>query len=157
MIMKSINLFNTQSQYQLQSITKALESIGITYVSYIFISPNGKRFHYHTNQNWSDLFLGNNLLKDCVLNHFCETVNRPALLSWDNAHIGTRAEKNVMWARHDMQIYNGITITDFFSGCQDIIALGTNHEKYDVFDLYVQSRHIIRESLIDCRRVALGT
>lgn len=153
--MKLINKFNVSSQYDLSRITKSLESIGITYVSYVCIGPDGKRFHYHTNEEWSGIFLGNDLLKDCVLNKFCEKSVRPALLSWENAHVGTRAEREVMWARHDMQIYNGITITDFFSDYQDIIALGTNHEKHNVFEMYMRSRQIIRESLLDCRAAAL--
>jgi hypothetical protein len=137
--------FTEDCEIQLYSSYKKLRSFGCTYMYYTINHPIQGRLRFSTNEEWINLYLEENLIKNDPIKAVCEQ-KKSRILSWNQVPILSPEQKKTMEARGSFGIYNGINIIQHDSnGISKIIALCTDSKSHDFGYEILKNSSLLKE------------
>ena len=143
---------NRVPSVEFRNILEPLSILDVTYISYT-LTGVGKRIHFHSDQAWAKIFLDEGLVNNCPLDQICHTVPF-SIIRWNFLSGLTRKQQQVMFARTDLNIRNGITITQRINNINEMVAFATKHQKIKVDNVVLEKLDLFKEVIVDLRNVA---
>lgn len=156
--------FSEEQELQLFRIFQNLnDSVGATYMSYTFDIENKYRYSFRTDSNWAsiyhtELYKGKPLIEVCPLDIVSREESNKVIL-WDGYKhpCQPKAFKEIMSMREDLGLNHGITLSTYFHGNHDAIALATEESKNKLSNRCLETSNLLRlkQALVDCRNLIL--
>lgn len=102
------------------------EKYGCTYFSYyVEIYKYQKRLSFTTDNKWTEVFISNNLIKDCPLMSVGWNLNK-VILDWDTAPILTKQQRNVVGVRSEFGYRHGLSFSNKVFGIMESLGMATD-------------------------------
>lgn len=104
-------LMNDIFRYSIDEANKYLSRLGFHGISYNIKVQNLNKNHFY-NQVFLETFVRDDMAKKCPIVRCVKgiKIGKPVTLFWSELPIRSKAEKEVMWARADFGMKDGITI-----------------------------------------------
>ncbi|HLB56279.1 MAG TPA: autoinducer binding domain-containing protein [Coxiellaceae bacterium] len=99
---------------------------GCTYFSYyVEVYEHQKRLSFTTDRKWTEIFISENLIKDCPLMHVGWNAKK-IILDWDTAPITTKQQRNVVGIRSEFGYSHGVSFSNKVFGLMESLGMATD-------------------------------
>ena len=139
------------------------KNCGATYMSYTFDRSDVVRFSFRTDSQWAHIYhnekiLGRSIIEFCPLD-VASREKKNIYLMWDLFSHKTQPKvyREIMGMREDIGLCHGLTLSTYFGGHHDAIAIATDDRKNDLAThvLSHDCGSYLRTSLLACRKISL--
>lgn len=133
---------------------------GATYMSYTFDRFNKYRFSFRTDSGWAEIYQnekikGKPLIESCPLD-VVSRQNENCFIMWDlYTHQSQPKEyREIMGMRKDVGLNHGLTLSTFFNGHHDAIAIATEDKKNNlaINVMLNEKGSLLKTCLLECRK-----
>lgn len=154
--------FDFCAESQFLRVFKTLENlVEATYLFYMFENKDiSKRITFSTNQDWQAIYVNDNLLVNCPLlfvgRHQMNTSkSKSTILRWNDVNPENRLQRNVMGARSEFNIANGISFAKEFYNIREMIGIGADIKNTGFTRDLILNMPTITELLFQLRKIAM--
>lgn len=136
------------------------KNYGATYMSYTFDKSNLIRFSFRTDSKWASVYNheklnGKSIIELCPLD-IVSRKKENIFIIWDlyNHKSQPKSYREIMGMREDVGLFHGLTLSTYFNGHHDAIAIATEEKKIDLATNILLSDNgaTLKNSLIACRK-----
>lgn len=139
------------------------KNCGATYMSYTFDKLNKVRYSFRTDSKWAEVYhnekiRGKPIIESCPLD-VVSRQRKNTFILWDL--YGHKAQpktyREIMGMREDVGLAHGLTLSTFFQGHHDALAIATENKRHDLAlnVLHKDDGLLLKQNLLECRREIL--
>lgn len=132
---------------------------GVTYMSYTFDRFDSVRYSFRSDQKWASIYNekaigGKSIIEQCPLD-IVSRERRNKFIIWD--HYIHKSQpliyQDIMDMRKNIGLRHGLTLSAYFNGHHDAIAVATEDKKNDLAMklLLKEGTHALQKYLFSCR------
>lgn len=135
------------------------KNYGATYMSYTFDRSNVVRFSFRSDSKWASIYhnekiLGKPMIESCPLD-IASREKKNTFIIWDlySHQSQPKPYKEIMGMREDIGLMHGLTLSTYFNGHHDAIAIASEDKKNDMANsiLYHDNGIALKKSILACR------
>jgi hypothetical protein len=124
---------------------KFLSGIGLNGVSYN-LKMNILNKNHFANNDFLAVFRDDDMIANCpvVRATQCAKIGKPMFLVWSEVMLRNRQEREIMYARQDFNMMDGVTIINKFSeSCCELIGFSTQDENINFRKVFFENKNRI--------------
>ncbi len=136
------------------------KNYGATYMSYTFDKSNVVRFSFRSDSCWASIYhnekiAGKPIIELCPLD-VASRERKNMFIIWDlYCHESQpKTYREIMGMREDVGLSHGLTVSTYFGGHHDAMAVETEDKKNDLATriLLNDNGFLLKDSLLECRK-----
>lgn len=140
-----IKNYNISIIEDLNKLADPIKNYGIKFLTFRRLYNNGRMLHFSNDVSWLDYSFNHQLWQST------SSIDRIDKVNIDNqyAHIWKSSKiDHVYEAMYEHNLWNGLTIYDKRTEYVDLWAFATDRNNTEIFDLYINELHIIKQFIL---------
>lgn len=163
MILPAAQHFDENLDSDFEKVFAVLKSnLDCSYMFYMYEETTiSKRISYSTNKEWQQHYAYDGLINYCPLLHFTRkqllnSKTKSVMVPWNFVTPNNRLQRNVVGAREDFNIANGVAFSKEFTGAREMWGIASDKKYYDFHVVVHLNMHIINMCRMRLRQIAMN-